>query len=47
MGPDYPYKHAVLLQQTRRMRSGEVAYMDHPLLAVLIQITPLGGAESE
>lgn len=45
IGPDYPYRHAVLLQQTRRMRSGEVAYMDHPLLAVLIKITPLAGTE--
>jgi hypothetical protein len=41
----YPYRHAVLLQQTRRMRSGEVAYVDHPLLGVLIKITPLGGTE--
>lgn len=44
-GPDYPYRHAVLLQQTRRMRSGQLAYIDHPLLGVLVQITPLAGAE--
>ena len=47
VGPDYPYRHAVLLKQTRRMRSGEVAYMDHPLLGVLIKVTPLGGPEAE
>jgi Peptidoglycan-binding protein, CsiV len=45
--PDYPFRHAVLLQQTRRMRSGEVAYLDHPLLGVLIKITPLNGADGD
>jgi len=43
-GPDYPFRHAVLLQQTRRIPSGEIAYVDHPLLAVLVQITPLESA---
>jgi hypothetical protein len=40
-GPDYPFRHAVLLQQTRRMRSDEIVYVDHPLLGVLIRISPL------
>jgi hypothetical protein len=38
---DYPYRHAVLLQQTRRMRGGEVYYIDHPLLGVVVKITSL------
>lgn len=37
----YPYRHAVLLQQRRRMRSNELHYLDHPLLGVIIQLTPL------
>ncbi|HEY7775420.1 MAG TPA: CsiV family protein [Kineobactrum sp.] len=39
--PDYPYRHAVLLQQQRRMRSNEVHYIDHPLFGVIIKLTPL------
>ncbi|CAA0119971.1 Uncharacterised protein [Halioglobus japonicus] len=41
----YPFRHAVLLDQTRRMRSGDVVYIDHPLLGVLVTITPLAAAE--
>ncbi len=40
-GPVYPWRHAVLLQQKRRMRSNEVHYIDHPLLGVVIRFTPL------
>jgi hypothetical protein len=40
-GPVYPYRHAVLLKQKRRMRSNEVHYIDHPLLGVVIKLTPL------
>jgi Peptidoglycan-binding protein, CsiV len=40
-GPLYPFRHAVLLQQSRRMRSGEVHYLDHPMLGVIIKLTPL------
>ena len=40
-GPLYPYRHAVLLQQKRRMRSTEVHYIDHPKLGVVIKLTPL------
>ncbi len=39
--PIYPYRHAVQLQQIRRMRSSEVHYIDHPLLGVIIKITPV------
>jgi len=39
--PVYPWRHAVLLQQSRRMRSLEVHYIDHPLFGVVIEFTPL------
>ncbi len=45
LGPVYPYRHAVLLEQTRRMRSGEVHYIDHPLLGVIIKFTPVSADE--
>ena len=41
---DYPYRHAVLLQQTRRMRGSELYYIDHPLLGVLVKVSPLDAA---
>ena len=44
-GPVYPYRHAVLLQQKRRMRSNEVHYLDHPLIGVVIKLTPLSGED--
>ncbi len=44
LGPTYPFRHAVRLKQTRRMRSGELVYIDHPLLGVLIRVTPLQSA---
>lgn len=37
--PDYAWRHAVLLQQTRRMRGGELHYIDHPMLGLLIKVT--------
>tara|TARA_R110001592_G_scaffold240929_2_gene501210 strand:+ start:31774 stop:32910 length:1137 start_codon:yes stop_codon:yes gene_type:complete len=43
--PIYPYRHAVLLEQTRRMRSNEAHYIDHPLLGVVIKFTPITAAE--
>lgn len=45
LAPVYPYRHAVLLEQTRRMRSGEVHYIDHPLLGVIIKFTPVSAEE--
>lgn len=35
-----PFNHAVLLQQQRRMRSGELHYIDHPHLGLMIKLTP-------
>ncbi len=43
--PEYPWRHAVLMQQKRRMRSNEVHYIDHPMLGVVIKITPLSVEE--
>lgn len=44
-GPIYPFRHAVLLQQQRRMRSSEVHYIDNPKLGVVIKITPVTDEE--
>ncbi len=38
--PSWPFRHSVLLQQERGMRSGEVHYLDHPLLGLVIKLTP-------
>lgn len=38
--PEYGWRHAVTLKQKRRMRSGELHYIDHPLLGLLIKVTP-------
>lgn len=46
-GPQYPFRHAVLIQQKRRMRSTEVHYLDHPLLGVVVTLTPLSEEELE
>lgn len=40
-GPIYPWRHAVLMQQSRKMRSKEVHYLDHPLLGVVVKLVPL------
>lgn len=47
LGPQSPWRHAVLLQQKRRMRSNEVHYIDHPLLGVVIQFTPVDDARRQ
>ncbi len=41
IAPTSPYRHAVLLEQTRRMRSGEIHYIDHPMLGAIIKFTPV------
>jgi hypothetical protein len=35
---DYEFRHAVRVQQQRRMRSGELHYIDHPLLGIVVKI---------
>jgi hypothetical protein len=37
--PEYRWRHAVLLRQTRRMRGGELHYIDHPMFGLLIKVT--------
>jgi hypothetical protein len=37
--PEYDFRHAVLVQQKRRMRSGELHYIDHPLVGILIKVS--------
>lgn len=39
--PLSPWRHAVVLAQERRMRSTEVHYIDHPLLGVVVKISPV------
>jgi len=41
LGPVYPWRHAIVLQQERRMRSTEVHYIDHPMMGVVVKISPL------
>ena len=43
--PVYPWGHAVLLQQKRKMRSTELHYIDHPMLGVVVKITPIDDEE--
>lgn len=44
--PRYPYRHAIALQQKRRMRSKEIHYIDHPMLGLIIKLTPLETEET-
>ncbi|MEE4189940.1 MAG: CsiV family protein [Halieaceae bacterium] len=36
---NYDFRHAVRVSQQRRMRSGELHYIDHPLLGIVVKIT--------
>ena len=36
---DYDFRHAILVNQQRRMRSGELHYIDHPLLGIVIKVS--------
>jgi hypothetical protein len=40
---DEPYSvsRTVTLRQSRRMRSGEIHYLDHPLMGIIVLVTPL------
>lgn len=44
-GDDFPWRHAILLDQSRRMRGGELHYLDHPVLGVLVKVTRLEDAD--
>ncbi|WOJ95729.1 CsiV family protein [Congregibacter brevis] len=39
--PSYPWRHAIVHRQTRRMRSGETHYLDHPVIGVIVKVTPM------
>ena len=38
--PFYKFRQAVRVTHKRRMRSNEVHYLDHPLLGIVIKVTP-------
>lgn len=39
--PPYPWRHAIVHKQTRRMRSNEIHYLDHPVIGVIVKVTPM------
>ncbi|MFV0477431.1 MAG: CsiV family protein [Parahaliea sp.] len=39
--PPYPFGHAIALKENQRIRTGEVHYIDHPVLGVAIKLTAL------
>ncbi len=41
-GEEYPWRHAIVHRQSRRMRSGEIHYLDHPVIGVVIRVVPAG-----
>ncbi|MFT7287521.1 MAG: hypothetical protein ACI87W_001635 [Halieaceae bacterium] len=38
--PPYPWVHAITHRQSRRMRSEELHYLDHPVIGVLVKVLP-------
>jgi hypothetical protein len=38
--PVYPWHHAIVHRQSRRMRSSETHYLDHPVIGVILRIVP-------
>ena len=40
-GAPWPWKHAIVHRQARRMRSNEVHYLDHPVIGVVVKVRPL------
>lgn len=47
MDQQYAIEHIALMRQKRRMRSGELHYIDHPSMAILIKITPYEPLEAD
>ena len=40
-GAPWPWNHAIVHRQARRMRSNEVHYLDHPVIGVVVKVRPL------
>jgi len=40
----YPWQHAIAHRQTRRMRSDEIHYLDHPVIGVVVRLRPASDA---
>ncbi len=38
--PSYIVDRIIMNTQSRRMRSGEIHYLDHPILGIIVQVTP-------
>lgn len=38
----FPWRHAIVHRQSRRMRSGEIHYLDHPVIGVIVRVVPAG-----
>jgi len=43
----YEISRIAELKQTRKMRSGELHYLDHPLMGVVVRLTPFEDTENE
>jgi len=43
----YSVERTVVMRQHRRMRSNELHYLDHPLMGILVKVTPYEAPESE
>ncbi|MHA7815214.1 MAG: CsiV family protein [Pseudohaliea sp.] len=43
----WPWRHSIVLEAERRMRSEETHYLDHPLFGVVVRLEPLAPAELE
>ncbi|PIE39145.1 MAG: hypothetical protein CSA53_02920 [Gammaproteobacteria bacterium] len=39
--PRYPWRHAITLTQSRRMRAGEVHYLDNPAFGIIAKVMPV------
>ncbi len=44
-GPQQPIDRIVVMQQQRRMRSGELHFIDHPMFGIIVKITKLERVE--
>ncbi|KGE03371.1 CsiV family protein [Pseudohaliea rubra] len=45
--PGWPWRHSIVLEAQRRMRSNETHYIDHPVFGVVVRIEPLAPQEKD